>query len=128
MDNELDIIPRYIPSKDCFVVETATGVKIDDVIMITNYYIKDIVTYHYMNKYHTDDNPGVCLCYSRVLEALVKEPETFSIEGYEDEYSAQERAVLYNMKDLIIETKKTRELKSNIELILRAQDYRKKER
>ena len=120
------IVPTYVEEEEEYVVNTSNGVQIGDLYYIVGEFCKDGVLYHYNNKYYTD-YPNHEHSLDGVIEAVIDEPETFSIEKYLDEYSVQERALLYNLKDLILLVKKEGKYLSNEELYARAKEYRQKE-
>lgn len=99
-------IPTYFPKEKCWGVDTSHGVEIGDLSYVTDQFCWDSVIYHFHIGHDRTQSEHVHGSFELVIEALLNYPDTFSIEGFEDSYSTQERCVLMNIKESIRQVKK----------------------
>lgn len=98
-------LPTYILEIDAWGVETCHGVEVGDVLYVTDQFCWDSVMYLFYDKCHKECPNHVHGDFKTVIEALLASPEDFSIEGFEELYSMQERRVLMNVKNTINQIK-----------------------
>lgn len=98
-------LPMYIPEMQCWGVETAHGIETGDISYVVDEFCWDSVIYYFytdLDKSYPDHVHG---SFESVIRALINHPESFSIEGFENLYSLQERRVLMNVKEAIRQVK-----------------------
>ena len=109
---------RYKASNRPYYVETAQLWKVDipgwgieegDLLYVASEYARAGLIFPYSTSY-TKDRHGHAHYFEGVLEALLGDPEGFSIEGFEQYYSAQEK-----------------EMRNKVQVKLRKQDIQPQE-
>lgn len=91
--------PYYDLQKRCWRVTTEWGEEEGDAIYIASEFIKGGLIYPFHSeppekeKYHNHEHT-----FNDVVEFLLKKPEYFSIEGFEEYYSEQERELLEQLR------------------------------
>ena len=93
-------IPHYNEAKGCFEVRTEYGLEQGDIEYIVAEYTHMGCIYRFKSGMEPDerfyDHEHT---FARVLEAVLKYRTDFSIEGFEYDYSAQERRVIERFKE-----------------------------
>lgn len=118
-------LPRYI-GNGRWVVDTENGVESGDLLWVLDCFCHDGLHYNYNNADYPDE-PDHAHDFETVLEAVLYDPESFSIEKYLDQYSVQERAFLYNLRDLLIQAKQDKRIYSAEEVAPRGPKYYQRE-
>ena len=101
-------LPRRIEDGK-WVVDTENGVEWGDLLWVLDCFCHDGLHYNYNNADYPDE-PDHAHSFDEVLEAVLSDPEHFSIEKYLDQYSVQERGFLYNLRDLLILAKQEKRI------------------
>lgn len=84
----------------------------------------DGLIYHYYDE-NNKECPNHEHGFDGVLEAIIRNPENFSIRGLEEEYSLQERRVLMNLQNTLLQVKENNKLLSIEQLKENQEKYRK---
>ncbi len=95
------IYPQYIINEDCWIVSTPTGLEKGCIEYVLSELCHRGLCYGYSianerNHSHT---------FQGVLEELVKHPKEFSIMGFEDAYSSQEKFFIETAKAELLKRK-----------------------
>lgn len=98
-------IPTYLPKVKCWGVETSHGIETGGLSYVADQFCGDSIEYCFYVDADRKHPDHVHASFEPVIEALLKHPETFSIEGFEELYSTQERCVLMNIKESIKQVK-----------------------
>lgn len=95
--------PTYSRSEGCWYVNTPHGVEYGDIHYVVSEFCNDGLIYCYWvgdNPTEHDHTHG----FEGVLEAVIKYPESFSIQGFENMYSTQEKRLLTNLQNKLLKT------------------------
>ena len=96
---------KYIGQKtpifqnECWFVDTDHGVEYGDMMYVFSEFTKSGLIYHYRTSTGIDHEHS----FEGVMHGLFEDVEEFSIDGYEDEYSNQEKQYLNTIKERLIE-------------------------
>lgn len=89
---------KYFPIKlksDKWAVNTEHGLEFGCVSYVAGEFCGDNLVYNYkINNCESHKHS-----FDGVIEALMLNPKTFSVKGFEEEYSSQELKVLYNLQE-----------------------------
>lgn len=88
--------PVYSEKYDSWFVETAHGVEYGDIMYIVSEFTHSGVHYHYFDSVNSSSYHEHS--FSGVVQALIENSESFSIEKFESEYSKQEKDYLDTIK------------------------------
>ena len=97
-------LPTYLPEKECWIVKTSHGVEEGDLLYIAAEFCYDNPTYHYRYNKDSEDFDHEH-SFNAVIDSLLYDPEHFSIEGAEEDYSLQERRVLMSIREAVKQVK-----------------------
>lgn len=95
--------PTYSHEEDCWYVNTPHGIEYGDINYIVSEFCNDGLIYHYWigdNPIEHDHTHG----FEGVLEAVIRYPETFSIQDFENQYSVQEKRLLLTLQNKLLKT------------------------
>lgn len=93
--------PYQFPEAWC--VETGLGTETGDLEYICSEFAQDGLVYHFESASTGIDHEHT---FSGVLRAVMREPEGFSIHGFEEEYSQQEQRFLQKLRQKLIDEKR----------------------
>ena len=117
--------PQYV-GKGNWAVDTENGVEKGDLLYVLDRFCHDGLHYSF-NTGDYPDQPNHAHSFEEVLEAVIDDPENFSIENFLEQYSVQERAFLYNLRDLLILAKKEKRVFTQEETAPRGPQYYQRE-
>ena len=96
-------VPTYSREEDCWYVNAPHGVVYGDISYVVSEFCGDGLFYHYWignNPREQDHTHG----FEGVLEAVIQYPESFSIQGFENQYSMQEKRLLLTLQNKLLGT------------------------
>ena len=100
-------VPDVIPdSEDAWYVDLGKSIEIGSLEYVASEYCRDGLFFPYKISTHSDAAPSHEHSFEAILQAALDFPETFSIEGYEEYYSHQERRFLQSFVQKLLADKK----------------------
>lgn len=96
--------PIYNHDENLWGVETYSGTYCGDLSYISYMTCGITMSFPY---HHGDGAVGYAENFEQILSALNRNPEMFSIQGYESKYSDQERRLLAALQEVLLQIKQT---------------------
>lgn len=113
--------PAYNHAEKLWGAEVSSGMYWGDLTYISYMVCGVTMTFPF---YYRDGEPDYAENFEQVLYALNRYPETFSIQGFEGRYSAQERRLLAALQEALLQIKQTGRLLSQEEMAELRAKYR----
>jgi len=93
--------PYFDEENDCWAVDTDHGHEEGDLLYVVSEYVRGGLYFPF--SYGPDGARDHEHEFELVIQSLLYDPKTFSIEGYEEYYSAQELKLLKAIQDKLLE-------------------------